>query len=135
MTPETHPALLRRAAARLREVAGAATEGPWEAMGDLVWPDGGEAEGDPVCGTNHDPDATYIATMHPGMGLALADYLDLGAEAIELVVALRGADDDLIVTTLVAPRASGWTPEGSAPARPSETRQREAATSSTGIPR
>lgn len=26
-------------------------------------------------------------------------------------------------------------PEGSAPARPSETRQREAATSSTGIPR
>lgn len=71
-----HIDTLRRAATRLREMAEAATPGPWTAMGDLFWPNGGVAEGDPVCGTNHNPDATLIATMDPGVGLALADWLD-----------------------------------------------------------
>src|SRR5690242_10512179 len=92
--------LLRDAAKVLRERAESATPGPWSAADEhgLVpeaWPAWCVSQMRPgfesmspeagyvtdvadVHGDNKDecPDATYIATMHPGVGLALADLLD-----------------------------------------------------------
>lgn len=92
---------LRKAAETLRERAKAATPGPWgftdsEAAASLVnIPDDGMVvlyQGDtPValCADEfyeNDPgepapfnDAQWIATMHPGVGLAIAEWLDLMA--------------------------------------------------------
>lgn len=73
--------LLRKAATILRERAEAATVAPWEAFADgLVWAD---RLGDPVSGSTLTEDSDYIATMHPGVGLALADWLDVEAYHIE----------------------------------------------------
>lgn len=103
---ELTPAETLRAAAKvLRERAEAATPGPWgftdsEAAASLVnLPDDGMVVmygGDtPValCADEfyeNEPgepapvnDAQYIATMHPGMGLALADWLDLTARRFD----------------------------------------------------
>lgn len=78
---------LRRAAATLRNRAEAATPGPWrpeysKGSGDCVL----DAEStnclDSVARTTHfrsGLDAAYIATVHPAVGLALADWLDEGA--------------------------------------------------------
>ena len=79
---------LREAAKVLRERAGAATPGPWEAAQDHLThsvgadvrsvPSGGYAAAD-CCGyqgASTNEDAAYIATMHPGVALALADWLD-----------------------------------------------------------
>ena len=74
---------LRQAAETLRERADLATAGPW-----TVDPDSGADGFAPlVVGQNmavcetfdgpHPSDATYIATMHPAVGLALADWLDI----------------------------------------------------------
>lgn len=70
---------LARAAQELRERAEAANEGPWSVdrgwgEGYSVWAQGfnlGGGHGDLV-----KSDAAYIALMHPGLGLALADWLD-----------------------------------------------------------
>ena len=94
---------LRRAAALLRERADAATPGPWSAAdeyglipeADPAWCISQMRPGyqsmSPTEGYVGDvaevwcerkdacPDADYIATMHPGVGLALADWLDLMA--------------------------------------------------------
>ena len=61
---------MRQAAATLCETAGAAAEGWDDVTGGVArtWSDG--------CGQ---PDAAYIATMHPGVGLALAELLDVAA--------------------------------------------------------
>jgi hypothetical protein len=90
--------LLRQAATVLRERADAATPGPWTALPGAgnVWrfPD----EGSPSLiarGGHEGPspaDAAYIATMHPGVGHALADWLDneasiMGDHLAALVVA------------------------------------------------
>jgi hypothetical protein len=81
---------LRKAAETLRERANAATPGPW-AMGTTGiecgdhWHVLAFESMQAVChirsddGDNEDQrprDAGYIATMHPGVGLALADLLD-----------------------------------------------------------
>jgi hypothetical protein len=85
---------LRLAAARLRARAQSATEGPWRVCaegseGSRIAPAGehltlrersrfiGILNGrvQPEDGRN----AAYIATMHPGVGLALADWLDATA--------------------------------------------------------
>lgn len=66
--------LLRRAAAKLREHASAASASPWVAEADgLVWP---PRIGDPVSGSTEVEDAEYIARMHPPVALALAELLD-----------------------------------------------------------
>lgn len=85
---------LRQAAKVLRERAESATPGPWEAyrrnhplygpifglhnidpVADLI--DGDVVESQDVAAG----DVDYIATMHPGVGLALADWLDtVGAD-------------------------------------------------------
>lgn len=82
---------LRAAAQRLRELAGAATEGPWK-----IWRDvdhqgfitiGDEAgvltperpvtdECNPVAHVYTDGDADWITAMHPGVALALAAWLE-----------------------------------------------------------
>src|SRR5690606_35131009 len=81
----------REAAKVLLERAEAATQGPWEAT-DSFGHDAGRAyvvPCDPEIPTyvsaggspDEDRDAEYIATMHPGVGLALADWLDtVGAD-------------------------------------------------------
>ena len=74
---------LRDAAKVLRELAQAATPGPWEAGEACVWTDadlpsrvvvsdGRDGDG----GAWDEADAAFIATMHPGVALALADALD-----------------------------------------------------------
>ena len=81
---------LREAARVLRERAEAATPGPWEAT-DNFGHDAGRAyviPSDPEIPTyvsaggspDEDCDAAYIATVHPGVGLALADWLDIYAD-------------------------------------------------------
>ena len=94
---------LREAAKVLRERAEAATPGPWywEPPSPDDWPSADESlmssgaaskhGGDEVVlsGWGHDAsgisgsdaDRAYIATMHPGVGLALADWLDAEAAA------------------------------------------------------
>ena|SRR5690606_5605766 len=80
---------LREAAKVLRERAEAASEGPWWDIRaglpgtDAEW----IVDSDPtfIASTHIDSDrgksdATYIATMHPGVGLALADWLDADAD-------------------------------------------------------
>ena len=86
--------LLRKAASMLREQAKGATPGPWNTDGPFwVDPPGKpisemtvEARAGVTAGAerrlvmagtwdSRSEDATYIATMHPGVGLALADWL------------------------------------------------------------
>jgi hypothetical protein len=72
---------LRSAAKVLRERAKAATRGPWVAHTDgLVW---AGRLGDPVSGSTLVEDAEYIATVHPAVGLALAQLLDEHADSVE----------------------------------------------------
>ena len=74
---------LRRAATVLRERAEKATPGPWRMVGEFlndterayVVP---ERDDHYVCAGGSpdlDDDSPYIATMHPGVGLALAEWL------------------------------------------------------------
>lgn len=90
-TNRTPTETLRAAAARLRQVAGAATPGPWQYVieapcGTVIEYAYVEAGDDLVadCGAADDAettaDARYIATMHPGVAVALARWLD--AEAV-----------------------------------------------------
>jgi hypothetical protein len=92
---------LRQAAATLRERAGAATPGPWGSWGQHIvkdtgrhtcgtGPDGHFGAHEPGCGLDDlgqtaTEDAAYIATVHPAVGLALADWLDATARTGELV--------------------------------------------------
>jgi hypothetical protein len=78
---------LRKAAETLRELAGAATSGEWCALpgASNVWhfPETGDGRPVVVAPGNgsqghhvRQEDAAYIAIVHPGVGLALADWLD-----------------------------------------------------------
>lgn len=84
---------LRTAAERLRRLAATATPGPWEGVVD----DHGRGEVDASVwadsinyyitekvssGARHQADAHYIAAMHPGVGAALADWLQSEAELL-----------------------------------------------------
>jgi hypothetical protein len=86
--PDTTPAPadeLRAAAEKLRKLIAAATPGPWTAMPDVLvggWAvahDPKSDEGPYPADFIHEPDARYIAAMHPGVGLPLADWLDTEA--------------------------------------------------------
>lgn len=83
--------LLREAAAVLRERAEAATPGPWgigidddprtvSSVDPYNWI--ADTSGNP----NEYMDAAYIATMHPDVGLALADWLDDEAPAVAISI-------------------------------------------------
>lgn len=74
---------LRRAAALMRERAEAATQtaAPWgvDEIGG-IW--GQEADGQPIPIANNatDADAEHIASWHPAVALAVADWLEAKAE-------------------------------------------------------
>ncbi len=81
--------LLRRAAAKLREYANAATGGSWCSLngGDrlvsfnLAGQEFGYVVDEPM---SNAANAAYIATMHPPVAVALADLLDSEAQAWEI---------------------------------------------------
>ena len=90
-----HADLLRRAAARIRETAQAATEGPWAIWDDLSdhgYVTVGDAQGvltderpfteecNPVAHVYAQEDADHIALWHPGVALVVADWLDCEAQ-------------------------------------------------------
>ncbi|MBT2429415.1 hypothetical protein J7F02_28315 [Streptomyces sp. ISL-112] len=90
-TPDRPADQLRAAAEKLREAAQAATPGPWRrhtasyphlVLQGLVNVPPSEADG--MISTNlavdEAADATHIALMHPGVGLALAAWLDVAAD-------------------------------------------------------
>ncbi|WP_329390140.1 hypothetical protein [Streptomyces sp. NBC_01716] len=75
---------LRTAAALLRARATTATPSPWTqtGIGDFGW----YIDGPGIETADSDQgraDADYIALMHPGVGAALADWLDRMADANE----------------------------------------------------
>lgn len=83
-------AILRRAASVLRERAANATSGPWAPMrsGAVA----GTMQGSKIMetvahtfpgGNGPKHNAHYIALMHPGVGLALADWLDFEAKWLD----------------------------------------------------
>lgn len=88
---------LRTAAAKVRSLACSATEAPWTRWRDqehipgwdgfLMIGDSAEPtednDGDPVAKVYAESDASYIVVMHPGVGMALADWLDATAAALE----------------------------------------------------
>lgn len=90
----TDAELMREAARTLRERAGAALPTPWEVVGgegsewnDQVVSPGrrprvGVVETVADCDTDEET-AEYIATMHPGLALAIADLLDDTASEVE----------------------------------------------------
>lgn len=99
--------LLRRAASLMRERARSATESPWSApdvfgviraeygSGD----DGTLVHGDSCgCGggISTDTDAEHIASWHPVVALAVADWLDAEAEHIQVT-----AEKALSINTLL----------------------------------
>lgn len=69
---------LREAAALLRERAEETHDGPWDhvvgASGDTAWVERRNIE--TVVETHDIGTSAYIATMHPPVALALADWLD-----------------------------------------------------------
>jgi hypothetical protein len=78
---------VRHAAAKLRTLAEAATPGPWARDYHYITAEvpsgrpGGEVIGQMTpsvvrLGTPDKANAAYVATMHPGMALAVADWLD-----------------------------------------------------------
>lgn len=85
--------LLRRAAAHLRERAESATPGPWETFETLDAETFVSERGRRAFGVVSRPatgrgdyganNARYIATMHPGVGLALAAWLENSAHHAE----------------------------------------------------
>jgi hypothetical protein len=85
--PESPSALLRRAADRLDELAGAATKGPWADEASIPYGHrvGSADETDRVAWTGEhgesgsEADARYIAAMHPPAGAAFAAMLRAAA--------------------------------------------------------
>lgn len=96
---------LKAAAAKIRAVAASATESPWEIWQDLnhqgfitIGDQAGvltaelpEADDcNPVAHVYTGGDADYIAAMHPGVGLLLADWLDQEAKRITCASSTAG---------------------------------------------
>lgn len=89
--------MLREAATRLRELAEAATEGPWVPDGPEVGADGIWFAAT-VCGALSDDqdeaNAAYIATVHPRVALAVADWLSTVADGEEYAAKVGGVVTD-----------------------------------------
>lgn len=95
--------LLREAAALMRSRAQVATPGPWEAGERIVWrpssihdidivTDGDDGRG----GVRSPENAEHIASWHPAVALAVADWLDAEADLDECARSLgaRGLTED-----------------------------------------
>lgn len=98
--------VLRAAAVKLRQTAQPATPGPWKVDSSIPYGHrvGSTDDADWVAWTgehgedNSPEDAAWIALMHPGVGSALADWLDEAAvrqDATECAaeVTWRNSDD------------------------------------------
>lgn len=79
---------LRAAAQRLRELAGAATPGPWTYVPSSRG--GWYVDPQTVASVGRKVEAAYIAAMHPGVAQALAELLDAVAKDIADNVTLPG---------------------------------------------
>lgn len=115
--PETAAATLRRAAEKLRGLANAATGGPWGThshhrrrevhSGSDTW----LADfGNDVSGQAR-ADAEYVAALHPGVALLIADLWDVIANDMsgdEVVERGKAGIGVLVVGRIFAPRKS-WT--------------------------
>lgn len=104
--PELRPAAELRAAAKLmRERAGRATAGPWETcqqgdcwlvmsslFGQVATSAHEDEDADAVVIIERDHrDAEYVASMHPGVARAVADWLDAEAQKYDgLTAAFAG---------------------------------------------
>ncbi|GAA0738551.1 hypothetical protein Drose_04445 [Dactylosporangium roseum] len=96
--------LLRRAAAKLREHARAASfsDDGWAvdlADSEVTTADGGMMIADTGELTEGRPDASYIALMHPPVALALADWLDAQAQDIANAVFAWQREEEFINKT------------------------------------
>jgi hypothetical protein len=89
---KTDVELLREAAAKMRERAEAATPGPWRSDGEMV--KSGESFRTKFVAEAYGladkwPNAEHIASWHPAVALAVADWLDTvydrarGKESVE----------------------------------------------------
>ena len=101
---------LRRAATLMRERAEAATEGPWT-RGDIdrfaegpFTVDYADVEPN-VCGGIDPADAEHIASWHPAVALAVADWLWETANLIEVHAGTECAEPCLHPTCRVIDRA------------------------------
>lgn len=73
------------AAERLRHLAGVASPGPWRTtgIGDFGWTVSMPSSGLSIEAEDSEQgavDCDYIATVHPAVGAALADWLDSAAD-------------------------------------------------------
>jgi hypothetical protein len=99
---ESNTEIIRRAAAHMRARAEAATPGPWIAKdsGRHVTIFGTQHRYVADAGVNHvdqvHRDAAHIAAMHPGVALAVADWLDAEAAAHEGGMGVSDALRDLV---------------------------------------
>ena len=95
--------LLREAAALMRKRAEAAMPGPWEQTGvmgseynDVVACPGAASI---VADTDtSDENAEHIASWHPDVALAVADWLESVADRYDYATTVKGADLDHAVT-------------------------------------
>lgn len=92
---------LREAATLLRETAQAATPGPWAAADGLVFGGFGPILRPHYRGQQEQDtlNAIAVATMHPGVALALADWLDEVGSGL----AAAFADDGVLIDSVVYP--------------------------------
>jgi hypothetical protein len=90
--PDLTPAAeLRAAAERLRQAATAATPGPWHVTvcgpndddAYVVSPSRPVVIAEEPAGAGGQRDAAFIAAMHPGVALALAEWLEQTVRALE----------------------------------------------------
>lgn len=106
--------LLREAASKMRELAQAATPGPWRALcdgygdtsggtaeherRDLLWVRHGDTNVGDVVSTygnwnaRSEADVLHIAAWHPEVALAVADWLDHAAARAECKIANGGGE-------------------------------------------
>lgn len=78
MTQPTPAAILREAAKRIRELARAAYSGPWFFDDEGNLHDGGTD----IAAFHKEANGKYAAVMHPGVALAVADWLEAVAKGI-----------------------------------------------------
>jgi len=90
--------ILREAAALMRSRAEAASKGPWTAVdaanATAIWREGSANPGWPLV---FDPeltmeDAEHIASWHPAVALAVANWLEATADEVDMLGGFSDAD-------------------------------------------
>jgi len=79
--------ILRRAAALMRSRAEGATPGPWSYSDEAVWAAPGFGQ---ICGMGLAGNGVHIASWHPAVALAVADWLEAEAAALQAMAAFSG---------------------------------------------